>query len=165
MRSKGTAAELEARRITAVLRVKAGWSQKDVASFLGVHPVTIAKWVARHREDGNDGLKAKTTPGRPRFLTPDQERKVLGWLNESPTQHGFDTDLWTARRVAELIRKKFGVQFHPNYLREWLSKRNYTPQKPARRARQRDQAAIDRWVAQDWPRIQKRRRKNRPTSS
>jgi transposase len=165
MRSKGTAAELEARRITAVRRVKEGWSQKDVATFLGVHPVTIAKWVARHREDGNDGLKAKPTPGRPRFLTSDQERKVLGWLDESPTQHGFDTNLWTARRVAELIRKKFGVQFHPNYLREWLSKRNYTPQKPARRARQRDQAAIDRWVAEDWPRIQKRRRKNRPTSS
>jgi len=165
MRSKGTAAELEARRRTAVQRVSEGWAQKDVAAFLGVHPVTVAKWVARHRDIGDDGLKAKPTPGRPRFLTPDQERKVLGWLGESPTQHGFDTDLWTARRVAELIRKKFGVRFHPNYLREWLSKRNYTPQKPARRARQRDQAAIDRWVAEDWPRIQKRRGKNTPISS
>jgi len=165
MRSKGTAAELEARRVTAVRRVNEGWAQKDVAAFLGVHPVTVAKWVARHRDAGDDGLKAKPTPGRPRFLTADQERKVLAWLAESPTVHGFDTDLWTARRVAELIRKKFGVQFHPNYLRQWLSKRNYTPQKPARRARQRDQAAIDRWVAEDWPRIQKRRGRNTPTSS
>lgn len=165
MRSKGTAAELEARRIAAVRRVDEGWAQKDVAAFLGVHPVTVAKWVARHRADNNNGLKAKPTPGRPRFLTDEQERKVLGWLNESPTKHGFRTDLWTARRVAELIARKFGVRFHPNYLREWLSARNYSPQKPARRARQRDQAAIDRWVAEDWPRIQKRRARNRPTSS
>jgi transposase len=165
MRSKGTATELETRRITAVRRVNEGWAQKDVAAFLGVHPVTVAKWVARHRAEGNDGLAAKPTPGRPRFLTDDQERQVLGWLSESPTKHGFTTDLWTARRVAELIHKKFGVRFHPNYLREWLTKRNFTPQKPARRARQRDQAAIDRWVAEDWPRIQKRRRRNTPTSS
>jgi transposase len=165
MRSKGTAAELEARRITAVRRVSQGWAQKDVASFLGVHPVTVAKWVARHRADKDDGLKAKPTPGRPRFLAPDQEQKVLGWLAESPTKHGFDTDLWTARRVAELILRKFGVRFHPNYLREWLSRRNCTPQKPARRAGQRDQAAIDRWVAEDWPRIQKRRARSTRTSS
>ena len=165
MRSKGTATELEARRRLAVRRVSAGWAQKDVAAFLCVHPVTVAKWVARHRADGNDGLKAKPTPGRPPFLNDEQERKVLEWLNESPTKHGFRTDLWTARRVAELIHQKFGVRFHPNYMREWLTKRNYTPQKPTRRARQRDQTAIDRWVAEDWPRIQKRRERNAPTSS
>lgn len=164
MRSKGTAAELEARRRLAVQRVREGWARKDVAAFLGVHPVTIARWVARHRENGDDGLSAKPTPGRPRFLTDGQERKVLGWLAESPTKHGFETDLWTARRVAELILRKFGVRFHPNYLREWLSKRNLTPQKPARRSRQRDQTAIDRWVAEDWPRIQKRRPRTTPTS-
>jgi transposase len=164
MRSKGTAAELEARRIIAVGRVEEGWTQKAVATFLGVHPVTVAKWVARHRVDKDNGLAAKLTPGRPAFLTDDQERQVLGWLAASATQHGFATDLWTARRVAELIHRKFDVQFHPNYLREWLARRNYTPQKPARRARQRDQAAIDRWVAQDWPRIQKKRSKSTPTS-
>lgn len=156
---------MEARRLLAVRRVGEGWAQKDVAEFLGVHPVTVKKWVARHRADKDNGLKAKLTPGRGRFLTDEQEQKVLGWVNEAPTAHGFDTDLWTARRVAELILRKFGVRFHPNYLREWLKKRNFTPQKPARRARQRDQAAIDRWVAEDWPRIQKRRSRITPTSS
>jgi transposase len=165
MRSKGTAAELEARRILAVQRVNEGWAQKDVAAFLGVHPVTVRKWVARHRAAGDDGLKAKPTPGRPRFLTAEQERQVLGWLAEPPTKHGFDTDLWTARRVADLILRKLGVRFHPSYLREWLSARNFTPQKPARRARQRNPAAIARWVAEDWPRIQKRRPRSTPTSS
>jgi transposase len=156
---------LEARRILAVQRVGEGWAQKDVAAYLGVHPVTVKKWVARHRAAGGDGLKAKPTPGRPRFLNDEQERKVLGWLNERPTRHGFDTDLWTARRTSGGSTRRPGVRFHPNYLREWLTRRNFTPQKPARRARQRDQAAIDRWVAEDWPRIQKRWPRSTPTSS
>jgi transposase len=165
MRTKGTAAELEARRLTAIRRVGEGWTQQEVAAFLGVHSVTVAKWVARHRTDGDDGWKSKPTPGRPRFRTALQEREVLGWLGDSPTEHGFRTDLGTARRVAELVHGQFGVRFHPNDLREWLAARNGTPQKPARRARQRDQAAIDRWVANDWPRIQKRRGTSTPTSS
>ena len=155
---------MEARRIAAVRRVDEGWAQKDVAAFLGVHRVTVAKWVARHRADKDDGLKAKPTPGRPRFLSATQERKVLAWLAESPTTHGFDTDLWTARRVAELILQKFGVRFRPNYLREWLSKRNYRPQKPARRAKQRNPEGIAAWQKKDWPRIKKESGDRRPTS-
>src|SRR6478752_1892140 len=130
MRSNGTAKELEARRRLAVQRVEDGWSKREVAAFLGVHPVTVAKWMARFRDGGADGLAAKPTPGRPRLLTAEQEKAVLGWLADPPSVHGFRTDLWTARRVADLIRQKFEVVFHPRYLREWLRKRNYTPQKP-----------------------------------
>src|SRR6266545_2033860 len=98
MRSKGTASELEARRRTAVEKLRGGWTQVAVAEFLCVHPVTVAKWMARHRLDGAPGLAAKPTPGRPRFLSPTQESTVLRWVAEKPTAHGFQTDLWTARR-------------------------------------------------------------------
>lgn len=165
MRSKGSAAELEARRRLAVQRVTEGWKRADVADFLGVHPETVAEWVRAHRAGGDAALAAKPHPGRTPFLTPEQERQVLGWLADKPTAHGFRTDLWTARRVAELIRRRFGVEFHPHYLREWLTKRNHTPQKPARRPRQRDDAAIDRWLKTDWPRIKKTSGGGRPTSS
>jgi transposase len=164
MRSKGTASELEARRRLAVDKVRHGWTQARVADFLGVHVVTVAKWMTHHRAQGDSGLSAKATPGRPRFLTPVQERAVLRWLADAPTAHGFRTDLWTARRVAELIRRRFGVGYHPNYLREWLSKRGCSPQKPRRRPKQRNQSAIEQWVADDWPRIQKKRRRRTPTS-
>ena len=60
--------------------------------------------VARHRADGQTGLAAKPVPGRPRFLTDDQERPVHGWLAEKPTAHGFRADLWTARRVTGIGR-------------------------------------------------------------
>ena len=149
----------------AVQRVEEGWTQREVAAFLGVHPVTVAKWVARFRDEGADGLAPKPAPGRPRRLTAAQEKEVLGWLADPPTKHGFRTDLWTARRVAELIERNLGVKFHPHYLREWLSNRNYTPQKPARRARQQDPVEVDRWVKEDWPRIQKKSRRTAPTSS
>jgi transposase len=165
MRSTGTAKDLEARRRLAVARVGDGWSQQEVAAFLGVHPVTVAKWMARFRADGGAGLAAKPTPGRPPFLTAEQEGQVLGWLADPPTAHGFRTDLWTAQRVAELIHTRLGVAFHPHYLREWLTKRNYTPQKPARRAKRRDPEAIAGWLKKDWPRIQKKLPRTAPTSS
>lgn len=163
MRSKGTASELEARRRTAITKLGEGWSQAAVADFLGVHAVAVAKWMGRHRQHGDAGLTAQPTPGRPRFLTSEQEQVVLRCLAEKPTAHGFRTDLWTARRVADLIRRRFGVTFHANYLRAWLRQRGYSPQKPRRRAKQRNQEAIDRWVAEDWPRIQKKRRRRTPS--
>jgi transposase len=159
-----TKAELEARRRLAVQRVNDGWSQKDVAAFLGVHPVTVAKWAAAFRAGGAGGLAAKPTPGRPRLLTADQEAQVLAWLTEKPTAFGFRTDLWTAARVAHLIRERFGVAYHPNYLREWLSERGHSPQKPARRPRQRDPVGIDRWLTDEYPLIEKKSRPSTPTS-
>jgi len=165
MRSKGTASELEARRRIAIEKLQDGWTQVAVADFFAVHPVTIAKWMARHRQEGDAGLAAKPTPGRPRFLTPEQEQQVLGWLAEKPSAHGFRTDLWTARRVADLIRRRLGVQYHPDYLRAWLRQRNYSPQKPRRRAKQKKQPDIDQWITDEWPRIQKKLRLRTPTSS
>jgi transposase len=159
-----TKAELEARRRLAVRKVNEGRSQKDVADFLGVHPVTVAKWVAAYRASGDDGLAARPTPGRPRFLTPDQEAQVLAWLVRKPTAFGFRTDLWTAARVAQLIRERFGVAYHPNYLREWLSNRDHSPQKPARRPRQRNPVEIDRWLSDDYPLLEKKSGRTTPTS-
>lgn len=160
MRTKGTAAELEARRRLAVQRVSEGWTRAEVAAFLGVHPETVGEWVRAHAAGGHQALAAKPHPGRTPFLTADQEKQVLGWLAESPTKHGFRTDLWTAKRVADLIHTKLGVRFHPNYLRAWLTTRNYTPQKPARRAKQRNPEAIAEWLQKDWPRIKKTRPAN-----
>ena len=149
MRSKGSASELEAVRRRAVQLVLDGSTQAAVAVALGVHSVTVAKWMARHRTAGDHGLAARPTPGRPRFLTPQQDQQVRQWLAQKPTAHGFPTDLWTARRVAELIQHRFGVSFHPHYLRAWLTQRGYSPQRPTRRPRQRNDATITHWVAND----------------
>lgn len=155
---------MEARRRLAVQKVNDGWSQKDVADFLGVHAVTVNKWVRAYRADGDDGLAGKPHPGRTPFLTPAQEKTVLVWLTEKPTRHGFHTDLWTAGRVAHLIRETFGVEYHPNYLREWMSKRGLSPQKPAKRALEQDLQEVSRWLMDEWAAIQKKGSMTTPTS-
>jgi transposase len=161
---KLTAGAKEARRKLAIQNVLSGRSQADVADFLGVHPVTVAKWMATYRAGGDAALTAKPVPGRPRFLTPDQEAEVRSWLLRKPIDFGFRTDLWTAARVAQLIRDRLGVVFHPSYLREWLAKRKFSPQKPARRAKQRDPVALDRWLADEYPAVQKKSPTRTPTS-
>ena len=160
-----TAAEKEARRRLAIRKVLDGRTQADVADFLGVHPVTVAKWLKAYRDGGEQAVAAKPVPGRPRFLTAEQEAEVRGWLLTKPTEFGFRTDLWTAARVAQLIRDKLGVAFHPSYLREWRSERGYSPQKPVRRAERRDPVAIDSWLGQGYPAVQKKSPPTTPTSS
>ena len=164
MRSQGSAPELERRRKLAVARVNEGYSQQEVAVFLGVHRGTVSRWVCTARERGTDALKAKPTPGRPRKLTARQEKTVLSWIAKPPTSFGFATDLWTSRRLAALIEGRLGIRFNANYLVEWLRARKHTPQKPDQPARERNEAAIVRWTEEDWPRLQKKRGKKKRTS-
>jgi transposase len=154
MRTKGSAAELERRRKLAVQRIQEGYTAAEVARFLGVHLRTVRRWLAAHREDPRHGLNATPHLGRPPRLTLDQDLEVLSWLMARPTAFGFATDLWTAPRIAQLIQKKFGVHFHPRYVNAWLRDRGVTPQKPQRQPRERDPAAIETWLAEDWVRIQ-----------
>lgn len=158
-----TDTELERRRFLAVQRVNQGYKQVEVAQFLGVDPRSVRRWMQTYRRGGWEALQAKGRPGRPPHLDATQSATVLGWIRQSPTAFGFPNELWTARRVAQLIRQHFGVSFNYRYLSAWLTERAITPQKPQRRARERDQKRIDRWVAEDWPRILKKGPNAKPT--
>ena len=165
MRPTGSSTELEARRRLAVQRVSEGWKQKDVAAFLGVTERAVRGWVKAHREAGDDGLKAVPQPGATPKLSARREESVLSWLAKSPLAFGYQTDLWTTRRLAEVIEKRYGVRFNANYLADWLTRRGYSPQKPEVRAVERDGPAIARWVAEDWPRVKKKPPRRARTSS
>src|SRR5215212_6948166 len=102
MRSIGTPAELERRRLLAVQRVLEGYSSVEVGDFLGVDPSSVRRWLAAFRQDGAAGLAARPTPGRPGKLTLSQEKIVRRWLADNPTNHGFPNELWTADRLALL---------------------------------------------------------------
>jgi transposase len=163
MRTPGTAAELERRRFLAVERLNEGYSAQEVAEFLGVHIRTVYHWLSRSKK--RRGLEAKPPPGRPRKLTGRRERTVLGWFRKSPRSFGYATDLWTARRVAQVIERKWQVKFNPRYLVAWLAARKITPQKPQRVPREADQDAIERWRSQDWPRLKNGRDASGPPLS
>jgi transposase len=87
-------------------------------------------------------------------LTLPRQRQVLRWVRKNPKSFGFATELWTAKRLAQVIERKFGVHFNHRYLNEWLTARSVTPQKPETRARERNHKEIDHWCKVEWPRIQ-----------
>lgn len=157
MRTTGSPEVLEYRRCLAVQRILDGYATQEVADFLGVNPSSVRRWWAAFQEHGAVGLAAQPVPGRPRKLSRTQEKIVRRWLADDPTEHGFATALWTAPRLARLIEQEWGIRLHPDYVGTWLRRRGYTPQKPQRQAREHDAAAVGRWLAQDWPRIKKRR--------
>ena len=159
MRTIGTPAELERRRILAVQRVYEGYSAEEVADFLGVDPSSVCRWLAAFHQHGAAGLTARSVPGRPPKLSTTQEKIVCRWLADNPTDYGFATELWTAPRLALLIEQEFAVHFRPNYLCCWLRQRGYTPQLPRRVPRERDDREIARWLAEDWPRIKRKARR------
>jgi transposase len=157
MRTEGSAAELQRRRLLAAQRLQEGYSAEEIADFLGVAPRSVRRWAAAFRQRGAPGLAARPAAGRPPKLSRTQEKVVRRWLAGSPSEHGFPTELWTAARLARLIDEEWGIGFNPRYLAAWLRRRGFSPQKPQRVPRERDPQAIAAWLATDWPRIKKRR--------
>jgi transposase len=106
-----------------VRHVLAGYRQRTVARFLGVHPSVVCRWMKACRRGGDGALAGRDSGGRPRKLSRGRERQVLGWFRRSPKSFGFPTELWTAARVARVIDRKWQITFHPRYLNPWLAER------------------------------------------
>lgn len=152
MRPKGTASELERRRYRAVALLAQGESPTTVARILGVRSTSVHRWRRMARQ--GEGLSAKPVPGARRRLTDLQLQKLEGLLGQGATAHGFPNELWTSSRVAFLIRRHFGVCYHPDYVRRLLRRRlNWTSHQPQVRARQRNDKEVERWKADEFPRI------------
>ena len=138
----GTAAELERRRRRAVEAVNEGESPEMVARTFGVGRASVYRWLKLAEQ--TDGLAAKPHAGPAPRLSPKQHQRLEALLLEGAKAHGWATDLWTCARIVVLIQRHFGVTFHHDHVGRILRKRlNWTPQKPRRRARERDEAAIE----------------------
>src|SRR5437016_6263976 len=103
MRSKGSPIELEHRRVLAVRRVLDGYSQAQVARFLGVARFSVRRWMRKYRRGGCKRLRAAKIPGRPGRIDGRARRRILSWLSHSATDFGFSTARWTAPRVTRLL--------------------------------------------------------------
>jgi transposase len=142
--------------LLAISLLEEGCSQSEVARKLGVSPSAVSQWKQAHAQGGNDALLAQVHPGPTPKLSPKQCQRLIEFLKQGPRRHGWSTELWTLPRVAELIARKFGVQYDQSGAWRLLRRLGWSCQKPQRRARERDEAAIDRWRKSDWPRIKKR---------
>ena len=88
-------------------------------------------------------------------MTPKQKGQLSRVLLDGPKAHGFATDLWTCPRIAQVIRKRYNVDYHPVHVGRLLHALGWTPQRPERKAYERDEKAVRRWIAVDWERIKK----------
>ena len=107
---------LEQRRLKASRLFAHGTSQAKVARALGVSAQTASRWHARWQQGGTRALRAPARQGRPPKLTPVQLRQLERALLKGARGHGFDEELWTLRRVAEVIWRLAGVRYHPGHV-------------------------------------------------
>src|SRR5712692_11975244 len=145
MRPHGSPDELERRRRRGIELLQEGASVTEVARRLGCSHSSVILWREAVRRRGPTALAAKPAPGRPPKLTAGQRRQISRLLLRGAAAWGFETDLWTTRRIATVIQRAFGVRLHRAHVGRMLTALGWSCQKPERRAVERDEAAIARW--------------------
>ena len=155
MRPTGSPEELERRRQKGIALLKQGLMPVEVARRLGVDRRSVRRWRASFERGGQQGLAARPVPGRPARLDAVAKARLEAVLLRGARASGFPTDLWTCPRVAQVIWKEFGVRYHVDHICRLLHLLGWTAQKPERRARERDEDAIQRWVRVDWKWVKK----------
>jgi transposase len=144
-------------RIMAVRRVREGERPSEVIKSYGLCRTTVYKWLRAERRGGEAALASHKAGGPPCKLNEKQKQQVRTWIcGKDPRQYGFDFGLWTRRIVAELIRQRMGIELGVTAVGRLLAALHITPQKPLRRAYERDPAAVAKWQRQDYPRLKKR---------
>lgn len=156
MRTPGSPEELEQLRLVAGRMFELDLKTKQIAHAVGRDEQTVRAWRRAWKARGMQALKAKVHPGPKRRMTDEQWHAVIDLLGHPPRHYGLDAYLWTAALIGRLIQQKFGVSYHHDYVGEMLHKFRFSPQRPAKQARERDQAAIDRWVNIEWPALLKK---------
>lgn len=154
---------LEARRMLGGALFRQAKGIREVARLLGVTPTSVLRWEQAFEEGGLETLKAKPHPGRRLVLPAKQKEASEATLRQDPLAAGFARDLWTLDRVARVIQMHFGVKYHLAHVWRTLRGPGWIPQKPERRARERDEDAIppggtrrDRRSKSPGPRLERR---------
>jgi transposase len=158
MRPSGTAEQLEKRRRQAIALLQAGTPYREVSRRIEASLSSVVRWEQAYRRDKRNGLRTQPIPGRPCRLSARQQEQLKTVLLRGAGAAGYPTELWTLRRIGEVVRKRFGVRY--SAVGVWALLRHglgWSWQKPERRALQRDEAAIAQWKRDDWPWLKKRR--------
>lgn len=146
---------LELRRREAARRFARDESQAEVAHALAVSRQSVSRWFQQWQDGGRAALRAAGRAGRKPRLTAAQLAQVETALRRGASANGFTTELWTLPRVAQVITRQTGVSYHPGHVWRILRALHWTLQRPARRAAERDEAAIRQWVRTRWPAVKK----------
>jgi transposase len=146
-------AGLQQRRLEAARMFAFGATQAEVARTFAVSRQAASVWYRQWHHGGEPALRGAGRAGRRPRLSQAELDAVDQALRLGPQAFGFETQLWTLRRVAAVIQQLTGVGFHPGHVWRLLRRLDWSVQRPARRAIERDEAEIARWRAEQWPRI------------
>ena len=155
----------EGRRLRALELSEQGWKAIRIAEALGVTRGAVSQWLKAAREGGREALRRRPRRGRQPQLSAEHRAQLPALLNRGAEAYGFIGDVWTAGRVAEVIRREFGVRHHPAHVSRLLVPLRWTVQKPIRRASQRNEAAIAAWQDERWPALEAKRPRRSARSS
>lgn len=147
----------EGRRLRAWALHQAGWKQKDIAAALGVTPGAVSQWLKKGHTAGLESLRRRPAPGPTPRLTAEQRAQLPGWLARGAEAYGFRGQFWTTTRIAAVIERECGVRYHRAHISRLLAGIGWSLQKPVRRARQRDEGAIQAWREERWPEVKRGR--------
>ena len=145
----------ESRRFRALKLHEQGWLQVEIAEALGVTKGAVSQWLSRARREGPEALRNHLPPGPTPRLAEAQRAQLPSLLQRGAEAFGFAGDIWTTTRVAEVIRREFGVSYHRAHISKVMRGIGWSLQKPARRAIQRDEKAIEQWRKERWPDLKK----------
>jgi transposase len=149
------AAELFARQVP----------QAEIVRELGTSRQNVSRWYRHWQQGGQAALGSRGAPGRTPRLSAEQLADVEQALLAGARTSGFATDLWTLARVAQVIEQRTGIAHHPGHVWRLLRQLGWSVQRPARRASERDDQAIQQWIKTEWPRIKKGQPGARQSSS
>jgi transposase len=151
-RGLGDRQAFEGVRLQAGAQLAAGHSQAEAARTLGVARQNDSRWPAQGQARGLQALRSAGPTGHAPRLSETQLHVIDQALREGARAYGFDTDHWTLARVSSVNEQLTRVAYHRGHTWKLLRHRlHYRLQRPARRAIERDERAITRWVATDWP--------------
>lgn len=152
----------EALRKKAVKAVLGGRTRTEVAEIFGVTRQTVALWVKAYQADGEKGLEARPRgrrKGAGSRLQPWQKAQIAKTLRDKmPDQVKLPFYLWTREAVVALVERRFGVRISVWTAGRYLKRWGFTPQKPMRRAYERNEEAVRQWLDETYPKIQARAR-------
>jgi transposase len=138
--------------------LKAGHTYRSVAVKLGASLSSVVRWHQTYQHAGSRGLRPKEAPGRPSLLSEKQKQRLLVILVKGALEAGYVTDLWTLKRIGQVVWREFGVRYSTSNLWKLMNALGWSCQKPEKRARERNEKAIRYWQLHVWPRIKKNRK-------
>ena len=143
-------------RIQAIQLLAQGYTKAQVANILQVTEATVYGWQKDYRKGGLAALSTKIASGRKRLLTDAQMLELRRSLRLNPRQLEFDFGLWTRKRVRELIKRIFGIDYSEQNVGRILKMLGFSPQRPVYQALQRDERKRREWMEETFPAIRER---------